>query len=114
MNSPYPSGPKKLYRSRGTRMIGGVCGGLADYLNMDVTLVRILTAVITLFTGIPVILYILAMFLVPEEPTAGRYGYPPVQPPTTTGSDVWGATGAPWEQPQDNPNAAPKSTDDLR
>ncbi len=114
MNSPYPSGPKKLYRSRNTRMIGGVCGGVADYLNMDVTLVRILTAVITLFTGIPVILYILALFLVPEEPANRGYGYPPVAPPTTAGSDVWGPSGAPWEQPQNQPGAAPRHPDDLR
>ena len=106
---------KKLTRTPDEKWLGGVCGGVADYLNMDVTLVRILTAVITLFTGIPVILYILALFLVPEEPATGGYGYPPVAPPTTTaGSDVWGPSGAPWEQPQNQPGAAPRRTDDLR
>ena len=64
MSSPYPpSAPKKLYRSRSKRMIAGVCGGLADYLNMDPTLVRILTVVISLFTGVPVVLYIVAIIL---------------------------------------------------
>ena len=45
-------GPKLLRRSRTDRYIGGVCGGVASYLNMDATLVRILTVVITLFTGL--------------------------------------------------------------
>ena len=73
MSSPYPpSAPKKLYRSRSKRMIAGVCGGLADYLNMDPTLVRILTVVISLFTGIPVVLYIVALFVVPEEPAGSH------------------------------------------
>ena len=83
MSSPYPpSAPRKLYRSRSKRMIGGVCGGLADYLNMDPTLVRILTVVIALFTGIPVVLYIVALFVVPEEPTGfPPQAYPPVNAP---------------------------------
>ena len=38
---------------------------MADYLNMDATLVRILTVLISLFTGVPVILYIIALFVVP-------------------------------------------------
>ena len=93
MSSPYPpSAPKKLYRSRSKRMIAGVCGGLADYLNMDPTLVRILTVVISLFTGIPVVLYIVALFVVPEEPAPfPPQGYPPVNGP----------------QGYDNPYAAP-------
>ena len=40
---------------------------LAKYLNMDVNLVRILTVVITLFTGIPIVLYLIALFVMPEE-----------------------------------------------
>ena len=125
MSSPYPpSAPKKLYRSRSKRMIAGVCGGLADYLNMDPTLVRILTVVISLFTGIPVVLYIVALFVVPEEPAGfPPQGYPPVnapqgydnpyaapapgapvgnaaygQPPVQQDAEVWGSAGAPWEQ----------------
>ena len=48
---PGTSGPKQLRRSRTDRYLGGVCGGVASYLNMDATLVRILTVVATLFTG---------------------------------------------------------------
>ena len=144
MSSPYPPPPKKLYRSRSKRMISGVCGGLADYLNMDPTLVRILTVVIALFTGIPIVLYIVAIFVVPEEPADfASQGYPPVnappqgydtsyaapapgapvgqpgygqpsygQPPAYQGADVWGSTGAPWEQPAANLSPEPAPSPD--
>jgi phage shock protein PspC (stress-responsive transcriptional regulator) len=85
-------GPKLLRRSRTDRYIGGVCGGVADYLNMDATLVRILTVVITLFTGVPVILYLVALFLMPEEDVA------PSAPLGQVGDPVWGAGGPPWSQ----------------
>ncbi|HZK49600.1 MAG TPA: PspC domain-containing protein, partial [Thermoleophilia bacterium] len=39
---------KRLYRSRSEKMLGGVCGGLADYLDFDVTLIRILWVLATL------------------------------------------------------------------
>ena len=91
MNQPY--GPKQLRRSRSDRYVGGVCGGVADYLNMDATLVRILTVVITLFTGVPVVLYLVALFLMPEEDVAA-----PVAPPVTGNDPVWGAGGPPWAQ----------------
>ena len=43
---------------------------------MDVTLVRILTVLISLFTGVPVILYIIALFVIPEEGDPGTPTYP--------------------------------------
>lgn len=113
MSHPYPPAPRKLQRSTTNKFIGGVCGGVADYLNMDATLVRVLTVLITLFTGVPVILYILALFLVPEEGKDQPPSYPGVntgpasygetyqQPPaapTAQESTVWGSGGAPWEQ----------------
>ena len=94
------NGGKLLRRSRTDRYLGGVCGGLAAYLNMDPTLVRILTVVITLFTGAPVILYLVALFFMPEEDVV------PVVPPVASGDPVWGAGGPPW-----SPGAqAPTST----
>ncbi len=86
------SGPRQLRRSRTDRYVGGVCGGVADYLNMDPTLVRILTVLITLFTGVPVVLYLIALFLMPEEDVA------PVTPVGQVGDPVWGAGGPPWAQ----------------
>jgi phage shock protein PspC (stress-responsive transcriptional regulator) len=79
MSSPYPpQPPKKLERSKSNRVLGGVCAGVANYLNMDPTLVRVLTVVISLFTGVPIILYIIALFVVPEE---GSQPIPPSYPP---------------------------------
>jgi len=55
---------KRLYRSRTNRMIAGVCGGLADYIGMDVTLLRILAVVIP---GINLITYLILAIIIPEE-----------------------------------------------
>ncbi len=87
MSNYYPpQPPKRLLRSTSNRIVGGVCAGVADYLNMDATLVRILTVLISLFTGVPVILYIIALFVIPED-TANRASAPPpvVGPPTYPG-----------------------------
>ena len=103
MSAPY-SAPRRLERSRSDRFIGGVCGGIAKYLNMDPTLVRILTVVITLFTFVPVVAYIIAMFVMPEEqadtdyPSVGTAGSQPTyqtyQPNGQQQTDpVWGAAG---------------------
>jgi len=91
MNQPT-YGPRQLRRSRTDRYVGGVCGGVAEYLNMDATLVRILTVLVTLFTGVPVILYLVALFLMPEEDVA------PTAPMGQVGDPVWGAAGPPWAQ----------------
>lgn len=57
----------RLYRSRTDRMIGGVCGGLAEALDVDVALLRIsLVALTILGGGIGIPLYIAAWILAPE------------------------------------------------
>lgn len=66
--------PRRLTRSNRNKMIAGVCGGLAEYLNMDPTVVRVLYVLVSVmsvaFPG--VIAYIALMFLMPppEEVTA--------------------------------------------
>jgi phage shock protein C len=61
-------GGKVLVRRRDDRMIAGVCGGLADYLKLDVTLVRLLVALVTLFTaGTGILAYLIAWVVIPEE-----------------------------------------------
>ena len=98
MSNPYPpQPPKRLVRSTSNRVIGGVCGGVADYLNMDATLVRILTVLISLFTGVPVILYIIALFVVPEGTTV------PTAPPPVTGASTY---SGPFSGPQSADPAA--------
>jgi phage shock protein PspC (stress-responsive transcriptional regulator) len=67
--SPVGTGPgsKKLERKLSGRLIAGVCAGLADYLGIDVTVIRVIFAVLTLFGGLGPIAYVLAWALVPEE-----------------------------------------------
>ncbi len=60
--------PKKLYRSRKDKMIGGVAGGLAEYFEVDPTLVRIIFIVTLFLGGSGVLAYIILWIVVPEEP----------------------------------------------
>ncbi|KPU62888.1 phage shock protein [Thermococcus sp. EP1] len=63
---------KKLYRSRKNRMLFGVCGGLAEYFNVDPTLVRILFIILLIGSvGTAVLLYLLLAVVMPEEPKKG-------------------------------------------
>ena len=59
---------KKLYRSRSDRRIGGVCGGLAAYFNIDPTLIRLLFILGLLFVGGTLVAYLILMIVIPEEP----------------------------------------------
>jgi len=63
---------KRLYRSRRDRVLGGVCGGIGEYFNIDPTLVRIGWALFSLVYGACVILYIILWLIVPVEPLEGR------------------------------------------
>jgi phage shock protein C len=65
-----PPAPKKLMRSRSDRKIAGVCSGLAEYLDLDISLVRILWFFIAFVSGIfpGFIAYVLAWIIIPEEP----------------------------------------------
>ena len=58
---------KKLFRSRSSRVIGGVCGGIAQYLNIDPTVLRVITALLTFVMGMSLWVYLLAWILIPEE-----------------------------------------------
>ncbi|HHW73621.1 MAG TPA: PspC domain-containing protein [Firmicutes bacterium] len=60
---------KRIYRSR-DRKIGGVCGGIAEYFNIDPTLVRLIWAVLVFAYGTGLLAYILAWIIIPEEPGA--------------------------------------------
>jgi phage shock protein PspC (stress-responsive transcriptional regulator) len=64
---------RRLYRSRKQRMLGGVCGGVAEYFNLDPTVVRLIWAFLALFPGtMPVGLfgYLLCWLIIPEEPAS--------------------------------------------
>ena len=118
---PPPQRPRRLERSRSDRMLGGVCGGLATYLNMDPTLVRLLTVAIGALTGVPILLYLVALVIIPQEPKPPvEEQRRPVGPPQQWGygpgggypsSDpVWGPEGAPWEQREPWRNAGPPAS----
>ena len=59
---------KKLYRSKKDHMIAGVCGGIAEYFDVDSTLIRLLTALFVLLGGAGVAVYIIAWIIIPKNP----------------------------------------------
>ncbi len=65
---------KMLYRSEDNRIIGGVCGGIGEYLGIDPAVIRVIYALMTIFTGlIPgTIIYIALLFIIPQKPSAKR------------------------------------------
>jgi len=59
---------KKLYRSTSDKMLGGVAGGLAEYFDIDSTLVRVLFIVVVFLGGGGIIAYIILWIVVPQKP----------------------------------------------
>ena len=59
---------KRLYKSKENRMLDGVCGGIAEYFNIDPTLVRLGWFVFSLSGGSGVLAYIIALIIIPEKP----------------------------------------------
>lgn len=59
---------KKLYRSRKDETFAGVCGGIAEYLDIDSTIVRLLFVAFALAGGPGILVYIILAFVVPQEP----------------------------------------------
>src|SRR3954447_7802501 len=64
---PPPPSPKRFERSSTDRLIGGVCGGLGRYFNIDTTLVRIGMVALALLGGTGLIVYAAALILVPSD-----------------------------------------------
>lgn len=59
---------KKLYRSRKDKMIAGICGGIGEIYNLDPTMIRLVYALITIFSaGTAILVYILGWIIIPEE-----------------------------------------------
>lgn len=63
----YESDVKRLYRSKKDRMICGVCGGIANYFNIDPTLVRLAFVLIAMGAGSGILAYIIAAIIIPDE-----------------------------------------------
>lgn len=95
----------RLYRSRTDRKITGLCGGLADWMNMDANVLRVLVIIITfVLGGAPILIYILASIVIPKDPygdeTYDRFG-------RTHGYDSYGRPsrsygGPTFERPERN------------
>ena len=60
---------KRLYKSRNNKMICGVCAGIADYFNIDPSIVRVLWAALVLAAGTGVLAYIACAIILPEGDT---------------------------------------------
>ncbi len=60
---------KRLYRSGKDRMLGGICGGVGEHIDVDPTIIRIVWVVVTVLSvGFGIIVYILAWIIIPELP----------------------------------------------
>ena len=58
---------KRLYKIEEGKKISGVCGGIAEYLNIDPTVIRLLWVVFTLFIGAGILGYIIAALVMPKK-----------------------------------------------
>ena len=74
---------ERLYRSRSDRMLFGVAGGMADWFDLDPSLVRLVWAILVLAGGVGVLLYIVAAIVIPEEPLGAAPATGPEAPGTS-------------------------------
>ncbi len=81
---------RRLYRCRHDQRLAGVASGVAEYFDLDPTLVRVLWIVSVFFGGFTLLLYIVMAIVVPLEPD-----YMPQSGPWQPGSDLWGSPAAP-------------------
>ncbi len=59
---------KKLYKSNTDKKLCGVCGGLAEYLNVDSTVIRLILVLAILFAGCGLLAYLVAALVLPNKP----------------------------------------------
>lgn len=79
--------PKRLFRSRTDRWIAGVCGGLGTYLNVDANAVRLASVALAFWNGLGLLLYLLMVVVVPEEPLPEIATAPGLLPPPVSEED---------------------------
>lgn len=78
---------KKLYKSTTDRKLCGVCGGLAKYLNIDSTIIRLIWALVVLCGGAGIVAYIVCALVIPEEPVQNTYEDPYYAPTNISEDD---------------------------
>lgn len=64
---------KRLYKSRKDQKLCGVCGGIAEYFNIDPTIVRLIWAFVAVFGGVGLLAYIICAIVIPVEPDDYNY-----------------------------------------
>lgn len=74
---------KRLYRSNKHKVIGGVCGGLGEYFNIDPVLVRIIAVILALGPGVGVLAYIVAWIIIPARPESMEVHQPQEEQPAS-------------------------------
>lgn len=79
---------KRLYRSRRNRMLGGVCGGIAEYFDVDPVIIRLVAVALFFVGGSAVLAYIIALIIIPYEPLEASAASPasgasPAPPPAS-------------------------------
>ncbi len=75
---------RKLSRSENERMIGGVCGGIANYLDLDPTIVRLVFLILLFMGGNGFLIYIILLIIMPLETTALPSN---INPPNSSNSE---------------------------
>ncbi len=83
-------GPKRIYRSRVDRLLGGVCAGFAEYLNIDANVMRVLWVVAVFFGGFGLLAYIISWIIIPENPNQSTQSKNTEAGPKNTGLIVGG------------------------
>jgi len=73
--STYEASYKRLFRANSDRVIGGVCGGLGDYLNVDPVILRIIWLAAILIGGTGILAYLIAWILIPVSPEGHQTQY---------------------------------------
>lgn len=73
---PATTDMRRLYKSRTERMLDGVCGGIAEYFGLDATLVRIAWVLLALLGGTGILLYLVAMIIMPTNPDTAAVAAP--------------------------------------
>ncbi len=66
--SSYPHEPKRLFRSRANKVVGGVCGGLGDYFGIDPNVIRLISVLLVFFGGLSLWVYIIMWIVLPQSP----------------------------------------------
>jgi phage shock protein PspC (stress-responsive transcriptional regulator) len=78
---------KRFYRSRRNKVFAGICGGIGEYYDTDPVIIRIVTVLATIFFGLPLFAYLVAIFIIPQEPLEGAGA-----PAQTAGAEQAGTT----------------------